>query len=419
MFSWLGYRYLRRTLFSLIFGSLLILIGCAIVSNNLLWIKYRLTDNFFIDHISQIAAKLDHTETKTRATLVPLLQIPGIHLALKHQRETAKPLPKINRYDIAEWVKHPLRHHHALRIPLKDHQFLVVHIKRQPFWLSSYLLIDLGALVLMIILQILLCIWAVHRLTNPMISLNEQIQHIKSEDDITLINQQHNDLMNGFVESFNHVQSHTRQMMRDRTQMLAAISHDLRTYITRLKLRLEQLTDTPQYPKLKQDIEAMEAMTKDVLTYAHLNDHNEHRQTFDLNALLDSLCSDLQDTGFDVTYHNQDHKLTYHGSLQALQRAFMNLISNAAHYGKAATVQLAQKNNHLHITIDDQGEGIPKNDLDKVFQPFYRCEPSRSRKTGGSGLGLTIANSIIKNHGGDIKFKYLAAGFRSTVILPK
>ena len=143
--------------------------------------------------------------------------------------------------------------------------------------------------------------------------------------------------------------------MRDRTQLLAAISHDLRTYITRLKLRLEQLTDTPQYSKLKQDIEAMEAMTKDVLTYAHLNDHTEHRQTFDLNALLDSLCTDLQDTGFDVTYHNQDNKLTDHGSLQALQRALMNLISNAAHYGKAATVQLTQKDNQLHITIDDQG----------------------------------------------------------------
>lgn len=215
------------------------------------------------------------------------------------------------------------------------------------------------------------------------------------------------------TRAFNSMQLRIRDHIQQRTQMLAAITHDLQTPLTRLRLRLEKVNDQELHDKLVGDLSSMQMMVKEGLDLARSMDSNEALQALDIDSLLDSICADASDAGHDVSLLDKS-KATVMARPQALRRCLNNLLDNAIKYGHSAKLHLIQsteaKQQWLHICVRDQGNGIPVDQQTRVFEPFYRMETSRSRETGGTGLGLTIALNIARQHNGKLSLSNLPEG---------
>jgi signal transduction histidine kinase len=214
------------------------------------------------------------------------------------------------------------------------------------------------------------------------------------------------------------MQTRIKRFIQDRTQMLAAISHDLRTPITRMKLRAEFVDDDEQRTKMLKDLDEMEAMIASTLSFARDDAANEAVQTVDVGSLLSTLVDDQRQAGCDAGYDGPVH-LMVSARRMSLKRALTNLIDNAVKYGKRARVALRRGPADIEIDVDDDGSGIPAPEMERVFSPFYRLESSRSRETGGTGLGLTITRNAIRSMGGDVQLiNRVGGGLRARVTLP-
>lgn len=209
--------------------------------------------------------------------------------------------------------------------------------------------------------------------------------------------------------AFNAMQARIRQHIRQRSHILAAITHDLQTPLTRLRLRLEKVEDAELRDKLVSDLSAMQSMVREGLDLARSMDSAEPMQRLDLDSLVDSVCADASDAGQSVTFEGQTHAALMARPV-ALRRCLTNLIDNACKYGGFARVTASREGAFALIRITDGGPGIPDAEIDKVFEPFYRRESSRSRDTGGTGLGLTIARNIAEQHGGSIRLSNIPTG---------
>jgi signal transduction histidine kinase len=220
------------------------------------------------------------------------------------------------------------------------------------------------------------------------------------------------------TRAFNLMQERLRRFVRDRTQMLAAMSHDLRTPLTRLRLRAEFLDQDEHRLKILSDIAEMEAMITETLAFARDDAARELRSRERLDKLLSAMCAAQREAGRDVRYE-PGGPIVVELSVVAIRRAIGNLLENAIKYGKRARVLLERIPGHVVITIDDDGPGIPEDLQEHVFQPFQRLETSRNRDTGGVGLGLSVARTIIRGHGGDVSLANRPeGGLRVTLMLP-
>lgn len=220
--------------------------------------------------------------------------------------------------------------------------------------------------------------------------------------------------------AFNSMQTSIRNHLQERTYMLAAIAHDLQTPLTRLRLRLENVSDETLRVKLIADMTATLAMVKEGLDFARSTNTEEPFERVDIDSLIEAICNDATDAGAEVTCSGKIGKPIY-AYPHSLRRCITNLLDNAIKYGGSAQVTVNQENTKAVISIIDNGLGIPNKQLEVVFQPFKRIEDSRSRHSGGTGLGLTIARMIAEKHKGSIKLKNLAApnhGLIATLILP-
>lgn len=220
------------------------------------------------------------------------------------------------------------------------------------------------------------------------------------------------------ASAFNAMQSRIRHHIKQHAHILAAITHDLQTPLTRLRLRLEKVDDTELRDKLINDLSAMQSMVREGLDLARSMDLAEAMQPLDLDSLVDSVCADAADAGQDVTVSGKT-SVSLRARPTALRRCLTNLIDNAVKYGHSAQVAVSSEDGLAVIRIRDAGPGIPAEELEKVFDPFYRLENSRSRDTGGTGLGLTIARNIIEQHGGTINLRnHPEGGLEVSVTLP-
>jgi signal transduction histidine kinase len=211
------------------------------------------------------------------------------------------------------------------------------------------------------------------------------------------------------ITSFNEMQAQIRKFVAYRTAMLAAISHDLRTPLTRIRLRGELIDDQVQQARLFRDVEELQAMVDGALAFFRGDADEEVATSFDLPAVLQTIANDYADQDIDIAYAGPSHAV-YRGRPFALKRAFTNLIENAVKYATPPTIELACQDKTVTIMVKDRGPGIPADALERVFSPFYRLESSRNRATGGVGLGLTAALAIIRGHGGDVVLSNLPAG---------
>lgn len=221
------------------------------------------------------------------------------------------------------------------------------------------------------------------------------------------------------ARAFNTMQSRLATYLRERTQVLAAMSHDLKTPITRLRLRAELLEDAELRAKFGSDLQEMETMVLSALDFLRGMDNGESVQPVDVMALLESLQADLRETGSTVTLSGSAAG-PYPGRPQALKRCLANVLENAIKYGKSAHIVIEDNAERLQIRIFDEGPGLPPEQLEKVFEPFYRVEGSRNRDTGGTGLGLAIAKNVIELHGGRITLsKRIEGGLEAVLTLPR
>jgi protein-histidine pros-kinase len=196
----------------------------------------------------------------------------------------------------------------------------------------------------------------------------------------------------------NQMQAQIRHQLRERDQFVAAVSHDLRTPLTRLRLRAETLADAEQKQRFGQDIVEMDAMISATLDYLRGAADPEPFVLLDLNALVHSIADDQQACGAQVEVMGHAQPLPAQAS--ALRRCIDNLVANAIRFGGSASICLTDSGHSVRIVVSDAGPGIAPDELDKVLAPFYRLEGSRNRHTGGVGLGLSIAHDIVQRHHG-------------------
>jgi signal transduction histidine kinase len=216
--------------------------------------------------------------------------------------------------------------------------------------------------------------------------------------------------------AFNAMQARIRQHIKQRTEMLAAITHDLQTPLTRMRLRLEKVQEPELQHKLLDDLSAMQHMVREGLDLARSMDTTEAMQRLDLDALLDSVCADASDAGQQVELKGRA-AMDLMGRPLDMRRCLVNLIDNAIKYGKRAHVTVERLAGAARVCIRDEGPGIPADQLAQVFEPFYRLESSRSREFGGTGLGLTIARNIAEQHGASLSLANLQGGGLEAVLM--
>ena len=221
------------------------------------------------------------------------------------------------------------------------------------------------------------------------------------------------------AHAFNTMQARLARFIQDRTRILTAMSHDLKTPITRMRLRADLLEDDDLRARFEKDLKDMESMVTHTLDFMRGLDSREPPQPVDIMALLESLQADNEEMKRDVLIEGQA-AAPYSGDPQRLKRCLANLIDNAVIYGRRAKVVVTDTPAELTITVRDEGPGIPAAELEKVFEPFYRLEASRSRETGGSGLGLGIARNIAQAEGGDVRVRnHPDGGLEAILILPR
>jgi signal transduction histidine kinase len=326
-------------------------------------------------------------------------------------------------------------HWHGLRVLTDHHRNLVIIGMRTADgeWLNLTMPVEplrpwhsptfLAAFLLMTAAAAGLTLWAVRRLTAPVRTLAAAAEALGRDVNAPPLPEGGPTEIAVAAAAFNTMAARIRRFVEDRTALLTAIGHDLRTPITRLKLRAEFVEDEEQRGKMLADLEELEAMVSATLAFGRDARTTEPVAPLDLAELLRTVLDETGDAWPDrsekLAYEGPPH-LTVRSRPLALKRGMTNLVSNAVTYGGSALVRLVPPaNGVVVIEVEDAGRGIPPGELDRVFEPFYRIEPSRSRETGGVGLGLPIARNIFRAHGGDVTLANRpTGGVRATATLP-
>lgn len=253
------------------------------------------------------------------------------------------------------------------------------------------------------------------RLTGPLRRLVGAADRLGRGEDISDLPMVGPTEVRDLTSTFNRMQDRLTRFVADRTRLLAALGHDLRSPLTAMRVRAEMVDDDETRDSLVASVEEMQSMVEATLTFARGLAGSEESENVDIGEFLEVLKSDMV-TSFDLDDGpSVEARIRPH----ALRRALRNVIENAVRYGGATRVSYQVRTDELLITVDDDGPGIPAPELERVFDPFFRLEQSRSLETGGHGLGLSIARTIIRGHGGDISLSNRdEGGLRATIAIP-
>ncbi len=295
-----------------------------------------------------------------------------------------------------------------IEVRLKDGSWLAL-IRPIPERLTGWpdrLLLILAILLLGVLL---ISFFTVRRITRPLRTLSRAADELGRDINRAPLSEAGPSEVSEAARAFNCMQKRLARYLNDRTRILAAISHDLKTPITRLRLRSELLGEEEPKEKFQRDLDEMESMVTATLDFMRGSTDQEKAQPIDMLALLESLREDAVESGSRVELEGLA-LAPFPGRPLALKRCLGNLIDNAVRYGGEAHVRIADSAEQLVITISDEGPGIPETAMDEMFEPFSRLESSRAADTGGTGLGLGIARNIARGHGGDIRLRNCPEG---------
>jgi signal transduction histidine kinase len=307
--------------------------------------------------------------------------------------------------------------HLVIAIQLADGRWLNARAQMPPA-LSSPVLPTLVATLLAAALVVLIVVPMLRRITRPLRRLAEVADRLGRGEAVEPLPEAGPAEVRRATLAFNRMQERLRRFVEDRTRMLAAIGHDLRTPITSLKLRAELLDDEEARGRILATLDEMQRMVEATLAFAREEASRGATRTVELGALVESVCADLADLGHDVVCRPGE-RLAFACRPDSLRRAVRNLVENAVRYGERARVAVLAETGELRIVVDDDGPGIPDAARERVFAPFVRLEESRSGDTGGVGLGLAIARTIARAHGGDVRLtNRTEGGLRAEIVLP-
>ena len=370
-----------------------------------------------IDAREDVTVRLDPAPPVSALPPAP----PDLQRALRVNMQLV-PMPPGERPHDFVWLGGPSAGRVTVGIRLPSGTWLNVTLPMPPVrWLLSGTF--LVAFLLMTAAAAGLTLWAVRRLTAPATTLAAAAERLGRDVNAPPLPEDGPAEVAQAAAAFNTMAARIRRLLADRNFMLAAIGHDLRTPITRLKLRAEFIEDDELRRKTLIDLDELEAMVSATLAFGRDTLSDEPLTPLDLAELLRTLLDEAADAWPEATerlrYAGPDH-LTVTARPLALKRALTNLVGNAVKYGGGARIGLTPGGKRsVTVTVEDDGPGVPPEEAERVFQPFVRLEASRNRETGGVGLGLTIARNICRAHGGDV---FLAGrpggGTRATVILP-
>ncbi|MBS1180245.1 MAG: envZ 3 [Proteobacteria bacterium] len=259
---------------------------------------------------------------------------------------------------------------------------------------------------------------SVRRITKPLRELAQASDRLGRGEDVPDLPERGPEEIVRANRAFNAMQARVSRFVADRTRMVAAISHDLRTPLTSLRLRAEFIDDDETRERMVDTIDEMTRMTEATLTFARDDATAEASRNTDLVALVEAVSADFSDLGHDVTVAGPEH-LYLPVRQVSLRRALRNLVENAVRYGVRARIRLERPAAGVIIAVDDDGPGIPEDKMEEVFAPFTRLETSRNLETGGVGLGLATARSVVRAHGGELTLANRpGGGLTATIHLP-
>lgn len=216
------------------------------------------------------------------------------------------------------------------------------------------------------------------------------------------------------TNAFNQMRTRIKRFLKQRTDMLAGVSHDLRTPLTRMKLQLSLMKDDDAKKELEYDIKEMTAMLNSYVSFVR-GETPETIENIQLNNLIKNICQNLDREKYEIT-ETYSRKIDTSGRPLQIKRAIQNILDNARRYASKIQIDVSANNDECFISISDNGPGIPEKNYEDVFKPFFTLDPSRNKMKGESGLGMTIARDIIRSHGGDIKLSPSSIGGLKTVI---
>jgi len=272
-------------------------------------------------------------------------------------------------------------------------------IAEEVFADSTRLLITLAVLIVTVLFISLL---AVRWVTKPLTMLTQAANKLGSDINQPPLSEIGATEVKHAAKAFNFMQSRLQNFIEDRARLLTAISHDLKTPITRMRLRAEMLDDQQQRDSFIKNLDEMQSIATETLDFLRADDTHENLQPIDVCALLEAIKDDVAELGQHVELDICESKYC-RARPMALKRCVSNLVENALKYACDVRITTDQNAHRLTIIVSDSGAGIPDDKLQTVFEPFYRLENSRNRKTGGTGLGLSIARNIALSHGGDLR----------------
>ncbi|GAB4057936.1 ATP-binding protein [Uliginosibacterium sediminicola] len=382
--------------------------------------------------MAEIVRVLEATAPANRPGLLPALNSPAMRVSLiAPEALIGKPPRGQIAKLLAERLGSPRELHSVgngmpqheqtrreFELRLADGQWLrlVAELDAATPALSGELLLRLAAISLIVLLVVLL---AVRQLGRPLQQLASAADSLGRDLAAAPLAEQGTREMRHAAAAFNRMQARIRSLVDERARALAAVSHDLRTPLTRLRLRAELVEDDALREQISSDLDAMTTMIDSTLDYLRNLQESEAPRRIDMNALLQSIAEDSAVLGRQVAIDAQ-LTLAYSGRLGALRRALQNLVDNACKYGSQVRIRAEDSSTLLRLIVEDAGPGVPEEALAKLAEPYYRPDVARRSDTGGVGLGLSIARDIALLHGGRLLLANRpGGGFAATLELPR
>lgn len=309
------------------------------------------------------------------------------------------------------------------QVPVDDGEWLyLAGLLPEPYFLNTPRYMDQGQLLFLLTLMVtlLFMFWVMVRwLTRPLLNLAKAARQLGKDIHLIPLEETGTREVKETARAFNIMQERVLRFVDDRERLFSAISHDLKTPITRLRLRAEMMDDCETRDRMIKDLEELESMVKGALDLGRSTDVHEQTHAIDINQLVVTLREELKVIGHELEVNGRARR-PFYGKPLALKRCLSNLLHNAAFYGTELRLDIVDSRQELKLYVIDNGPGIPEDKIKQVFEPYVRLEGSRNRNTGGAGLGLSIARNIAHAHGGQLKLRNrIGSGLEAVVILPR
>ncbi len=366
--------------------------------------EFRKTE--IIHTVVSIIHLADITPIEHREQLLRGMHGPNLSISITQKPKWSWRFTHYNLWKIGKQLKHP----EQPQVSFQLHDGSWINFKATISKPQLHIQILLIIIDVIVLTAVLICMWTFRRFAQPLKQFKVAADRLGIDINTEPLTTNGPSLVRESASAMNKMQQRIKGLIRDRTQMLAAISHDLRTPITRLKLRAQNIHDPEQYKKVLKDLNEMELMINQILAFAKEDSQHEEETWLDLVSLISSICEDMIEMGYNIEFSTEVNRVRFHGRPIALKRVFTNIINNAERYSKAVWVSLVQGEHSVTITVADDGPGIPEQDIEKVLQPFYQVDTRFPQQGGNVGLGLAVAKQIIQFHGGELTLKNREGG---------